>query len=108
MATIGLCDGGNGILSHNAITLTNLPAWPGGASEGQRWEESASAVGWSDDCTPGVTERVSRLTMGEDMGHGGDFTARKHHYGEVSVAPFNPHQHMRTRSLSVFHGSNYK
>lgn len=74
-------DVGNGtdrdnVLSHSAIILAPLPTRPfnpDSTFRGQRWDERGNAVGWSDESPR-----------------------------EVVVTPFDPRQHLRTRSLSSF------
>ena len=115
MTIIGPDRGGSGALSGRAIVSTPFPAQPDGVSEGRRWEECGSDVGWTDDSSLKATEHDSRLTMDEErdtLSYGGDFTTRKHHrlshssgprIREASATPFHPRQHTRTRSLSGFH-----
>ena len=117
MKTVGL---GDDALSHSAIVLTPFPTQlfnPGGTSEGRGWDERGSAIGWPDDPTPETTKRATKLPEHEGrdpLAQSCDFTTRRHHdvshstgphmHGrEVLVNPFDPHQHLRTRSLSGFH-----
>ena len=111
---------GSNVLSHSTIVLTPLstrPFNPGGTSGGQGRDERGNAVGWSDDSSLDTIKHAIHPTAHEgqnSLSHGGDFTIREHHEGsrstgprthgrEVLVNPFDPHQHLRTRSLSGFH-----
>ena len=111
---------GNDVHSHSGIALAPLPTRPfisGGTSEGQNWDERGSAIGWPDDPSLESTNHAAQPTVHErrdPLAHGGDFTHGSHHdaphpvvprmHGrEVLVNPFDPHQHLRTRSLSGFH-----
>jgi len=116
MPTVGPGNGVNGVFSHCVITSAPLPARPDGTPEGRRWETCCSADEWSDGSSLKRTEHDSRLANEErdTLSHGGDFTTGKRHHtshstgprlhGCVGLAsPFDPRQHIRTRSLSTFH-----
>ena len=111
---------GSDALSHSAVDLTPHPMQPfipGGTSGGRSWDERRSVIGWSDNPSLETTNHTAQPTVHEgrdSLAHGGDFMARRHHdaahpagpsmHGrEVLVNPFDPHQHLRTRSLSGFH-----
>ena len=110
MKTVGL---GNNVLSDSTITLAPLPTRPfnpGGTSEGQRWDEHGNAIGWADSSLE-TSRHAVQPAAGEGLTHGGNFTTRNHHDGSNSTGPrvygrevpFDPRQHLRTRSLSGFH-----
>lgn len=107
-------------LSHSSIVLAPLPTRPfnpGGIPEGRGWDQRGNATGWSDDpfldtnkyaSQPAVHEGRSSLTRGDDFATGRHHNAShptgpRIHGREVLVNPFDPHQHLRTRSLSGFH-----
>ena len=121
MKTIGLGTNGNDVLSHSTIIPAPPPTRPfnpDGMSEGQRWDERGNAIRWSDKSSLEATKHALQPTVGEGrdpLNHEGDLTTRKyrgafeHSTGprmkgrEVLVTPFDPRQHLRTRSLSGFH-----
>jgi len=114
MKSVGL---DNDVRSRGPIVLTPLSAQPfnpGSASRGQSWDERGDAIWWPGDPSLETTKRPGQHEGRDPVAHGGDFTTRRHHdaphtagprvHGrEVLVNPFDPHQHLRTRSLSGFH-----
>lgn len=120
MKTVGFGTNENVVLSHSTVTapLPIRPFNPDGISEGQRWDERGNAIRCSNESSVQVTEHAFQPTAGEGrdpLNHGGDLTTRKyrsafeHSTGpridgcEVLVTPFDPRQHLRTRSISGFH-----
>lgn len=116
MKTVELYDD---MLSHSTVALAPLPTRPfnpGGIPEGQEWDERGNAIGWPDSSLH-ATNHAIKPTVREGriaLTQGGDLATRRHrdaphparhriHGGEVLVNPFDPHQHLRTRSLSGFH-----
>lgn len=121
MKTVGLGTGENDTHSHSIIISAPLPTRPfnpDGMSEGQRWDERGNAIRWPDESSFETTKHAFQPIAGEGrdpLNRGGDLTTRKYrgafehstgphmHGREVLVTPFDPRQHLRTRSLSGFH-----
>ena len=117
MKSVGLGSDGRPRSPIVLAPLSTQPFNPGGTSEGRSWDERGSAGWWPDGPSLENTKRVAQPTVHEgrdSVAHGGDFTVGRHndaphqtgprmHGREVLVNPFDPHQHLRTRSLSGFH-----
>jgi hypothetical protein len=118
MANSGLGNYSNDVLAHAApmaAPRSTRPPNPDDSSQGQKWGECGDVVRWSDRSSSLQTTEDPFHEERDTPSHGSGFTTRKHHYAshsagphvygcEVLVNPFDPRQHLRTRSLAAFHG----